>query len=66
MTSYIRCFLKHVRYKAAAALAMMVLLGLLEGNGLLDTKIERLIQGAIQRLHGELTVPPSALKKTIS
>lgn len=35
MTSYIRYFLKHARYKAAAALAMMVLLGLLEGSGLL-------------------------------
>jgi len=35
MTSYIRCFLQHARYKAAAALAMMVLLGLLEGSGLL-------------------------------
>ena len=35
MTSYIGCFLKHTRYKAAAALAMMVLVGLLEGSGLL-------------------------------
>jgi len=35
MTSYIRCFLQYARYKAAAALAMMVLLGLLEGSGLL-------------------------------
>ncbi len=35
MTSYIRCFLRYARYKAAAALAMMVLLGLLEGSGLL-------------------------------
>jgi len=35
MTSYIRCFLQHARYKAGAALAMMVLLGLLEGSGLL-------------------------------
>src|SRR6266567_5292332 len=35
MTSYIRCFLKHARFKAAAALAMMVLVGLLEGSGLL-------------------------------
>ena len=35
MTSFIRCFLQDARYKAAVALAMMVLLGLLEGNGLL-------------------------------
>ena len=35
MTSYIRCFLQHARYKAGAALAVMVLLGLLEGSGLL-------------------------------
>ena len=35
MISYIRCFLRYARYKAAAALAMMVLLGLLEGSGLL-------------------------------
>jgi len=35
MTSYIRCFLQYARYKAAVALAMTVLLGLLEGSGLL-------------------------------
>jgi hypothetical protein len=35
MTSYFRCFLKYARYKAAAAVAMMVLVGLLEGSGLL-------------------------------
>ena len=35
MRSYIRCFLHYARYKAAVALAMMVLLGLLEGSGLL-------------------------------
>ena len=36
--------------------ARMVLLGLLEGSGLLDTENERLIQEVIHRLHGELTV----------
>ena len=35
MTSFIRCFLQDARYKAAVALGTMVLLGLLEGSGLL-------------------------------
>src|SRR6188474_2460069 len=35
MTSYIRYFLEHARYKAVAALALTVLLGFLEGSGLL-------------------------------
>ena len=34
----------------------MVLLGLLEDSSLLNTENERLIQEAIHRLHGELTV----------